>query len=44
MLKPIVEMVDKDELENNENLQNLNCLFRDISYGLTELFTHKCLE
>ena len=37
-------MLDKDIIEKNETLQDLQCLFNDIAYGLDQQFSAKCLN
>jgi len=37
MLKPLIEMLDKDEADRSPILESLVHLFEEISYGLDEV-------
>jgi len=39
-----VTILENDEKEKNENLEKLEKLFTDISYGITDKISNKCRD
>ena len=42
-LQPFIAFLDKDEEQQNQSIQDLTHLLNDFSYGLSDLFSQKCL-